>query len=81
MLASTAWPPAAPAEPARRRLVQVRRVPPGLLPPCDEDGGFLRPYARGGEVWQSAAQQARRRELEESVRRLNTWSSGGGGRS
>ncbi|RXS68657.1 hypothetical protein EST92_26495 [Streptomyces sp. TM32] len=84
MLAATAWPPVAPAAPAApvpRRLVRVRRVPPGLLPPGGADGDLVRPYVSAAEARQRAAtQDARRRELEESVRRLNTWSSGGGGR-
>ncbi|MEU9122959.1 hypothetical protein AB0C96_24365 [Streptomyces sp. NPDC048506] len=76
------------AEPGdRRRLVRVPRVPPGLLLLCGEDRRLVRPYVRASEAsgvpeaWQGPADQgARRRELEESVRRLNTWSSGGGGR-
>ncbi|WP_148590292.1 hypothetical protein [Streptomyces sp. WAC01526] len=77
MLAAAAWSPAAPA---RRRLVRVGQVPPGLLPLCGADSGLVRPYVAAAEARQCAAQDARRRELEEAVRRLNTWSSGGGGR-
>ncbi|WP_088798111.1 MULTISPECIES: hypothetical protein [unclassified Streptomyces] len=61
-------------------------MPPGLLPLCGEGSGLVRPYVdvrpyvTTAEARQRAAQAARRRELEESVRRLNTWSSGGGGR-
>ncbi|WP_030985405.1 hypothetical protein [Streptomyces sp. NRRL S-1813] len=77
MLAATAWPPKAPA---RRRLVRVHGVPPGLLPLCGEGSGLVRPYVAAAKARQRAAQDTRRRELEEAVRRLNTWSSGGGGR-
>ncbi|KOG42719.1 hypothetical protein [Streptomyces decoyicus] len=77
MLAATAWLPKAPA---RRRLVRVHGVPPGLLPLCGDGGGLVRPYVAAAEARQRAAQDTRRRELEEAVRRLNTWSSGGGGR-
>ncbi|WP_143658970.1 hypothetical protein [Streptomyces platensis] len=69
--------------PVRRRLVRVRRLPPELLPLCGEDGRLVRPYVRPAEAQRHPApadQAARRRELEEAVRRLNTWSSGGGGR-
>ncbi|MEW9519258.1 hypothetical protein [Streptomyces tubercidicus] len=67
----------------RRRLVRVRRVPPELLPLCGQDGRLVRPYMRvrpSEQARPAADQAARRRELEEAVRRLNTWSSGGGGR-
>ncbi|MEU9488708.1 hypothetical protein AB0D83_34570 [Streptomyces decoyicus] len=67
----------------RRRLVRVRRLPPELLPLCGEDGRLVRPnvLVRPSEqVRPPADQAARRRELGEAVRRLNTWSSGGGGR-
>ncbi|MGW7021897.1 hypothetical protein ACWGGS_21535 [Streptomyces decoyicus] len=67
----------------RRRLVRVRRLPPELLPLCGEDGRLVRPYVpvRPSEQARPPADQAaRRRELEEAVRTLNTWSSGGGGR-
>lgn len=77
VLAVAAWPP---ADTARRRLVRVRRVPPGLLPLCGTDSGLVRPHVPASQARLRAAQDARRRELEESVRRLNTWSSGGGGR-
>ncbi|MGW8396835.1 hypothetical protein ACWGLP_09125 [Streptomyces lydicus] len=78
-LSTTAWPPVAPV---RRRLVRAHRVPPGLLPLCAEDGPLVRPYMPAPEADRRCPvdQDARRRELEESVRRLNTWSSGGGGR-
>ncbi|MFI0218701.1 hypothetical protein [Streptomyces lydicus] len=78
-LSATAW---SPAPPARRRLVRAHRVPPGLLPLCGAGGHVVRPYANtaGGGRRPPVDQVARRRELEESVRRLNTWSSGGGGR-
>ncbi|MGW2391466.1 hypothetical protein ACWCYK_18465 [Streptomyces lydicamycinicus] len=75
-----------PEAPARRRLVRVRRLPPELLSLCGEDGLHLvRPYVRASgrpseEARHPGDQEARRRELEEAVRRLNTWSSGGGGR-
>ncbi|MCX5450976.1 hypothetical protein GTW98_19645 [Streptomyces sp. SID8375] len=73
-----AWLPEAPA---RRRLVRVRRLPPELLPLCDEDGRLVRPYVCPAEAARHPVDQdARRRELEEAVRRLNSWSSGGGGR-
>ncbi|GAB7033019.1 hypothetical protein JCM4914_44800 [Streptomyces platensis subsp. malvinus] len=70
------------AEPGgRRRLVRAARVPPGLLPLCGEGSQLVRPYAWGAEAGQGPADHdARRRELAESVRRLNAWSSGGGGR-
>ncbi|WP_432003600.1 hypothetical protein [Streptomyces sioyaensis] len=46
-----------------------------------DDSDLVRPYVPAAEARQrAAAQDTRRRELEESVRRLNTWSSGGGGR-
>ncbi|MFC9242222.1 hypothetical protein ACFTZK_38070 [Streptomyces decoyicus] len=68
----------------RRRLVRVRRLPPELLPLCGEDGRLVRLYVLVRPSEQArpppADQAARRRELEEAVRRLNTWSSGGGGR-
>ncbi|MDT0459917.1 hypothetical protein RM550_30050 [Streptomyces sp. DSM 41527] len=66
--------------------MRVRRVPPALLPLCGQDGHYLvgpyvRPDLHPSERARSPADQAaRRRELEEAVRRLNTWSSGGGGR-
>ncbi|MFE7829405.1 hypothetical protein [Streptomyces nigrescens] len=71
-----AWLPEAPA---RRRLVFLRRLPPELLPLCDEDGRLVRPYLPAS-TRHPVDQDARRRELEEAVRRLNSWSSGGGGR-
>ncbi|MFI1500712.1 hypothetical protein [Streptomyces platensis] len=70
----------------RRRLVCVRRLPPELLPLCgQENHQLVRPYVRATarpseQARPSADQATRRRELEEAVRRLNTWSSGGGGR-
>ncbi|MGX1760514.1 hypothetical protein ACWIG5_26965 [Streptomyces lydicus] len=82
-LSPTAW---LSEHPARRRLVRVRRVPPELLPLCGRDGHYLvGPHVRPGlhpSEWARPPmdQEARRRELEEAVRRLNTWSSGGGGR-
>ncbi|MEU5238659.1 hypothetical protein ACH4UR_27170 [Streptomyces lydicus] len=77
VLSATAWPP---APPVRRRLVRAHRVPPGLLPLRGADVRPARPYAGAPEGGRPVDQYARRRELEESVRRLNTWSSGGGGR-
>ncbi|WP_158795155.1 hypothetical protein [Streptomyces sp. NRRL S-337] len=66
---------------APRRLVHVRRVPPGLLLLCGEDSRLVRPYVGTQEPWQSpSAQDVRRRELAERVRMLNAWSSGGCGR-
>ncbi|RXS65750.1 hypothetical protein EST54_17645 [Streptomyces sioyaensis] len=46
----------------------------------EDRGPARRPYVAAPQARQRAAQEARRRELEEAVRRLNTWSSGGGGR-
>ncbi|WP_310728961.1 hypothetical protein [Streptomyces sp. N2A] len=64
-----------------RRLVHVRRVPPGLLLLCGEDSRLVRPYVGTQERWQSPpAHDVRRRELAERVRMLNAWSSGGCGR-
>ncbi|MFE1171607.1 hypothetical protein [Streptomyces sp. NPDC058773] len=62
--------------------MRVRRLPPELLPLCRQDGlRLVRPYVRPPEEPRHPGDQAaRRRELEEAVRRLNTWSSGGGGR-
>ncbi|MFD9814569.1 hypothetical protein [Streptomyces sp. NPDC059080] len=77
-LAATARPPTVPR---RRRLVYALRVPPDLLPPGDEGNRLVRPYVLAAQERQSLAKQrARRRELEEAVRALNAWSSGGGGR-
>ncbi|GAU68831.1 UmuC protein [Streptomyces sp. NBRC 110611] len=87
VLSATAW---REEGPPRRRLVYVQRVPTGLLLSRGEDSRLVRPYVAAMDVmnamdamdvWQSPADQdARRRELEERVRRLNGWSSGGGGR-
>ncbi|MFF9481298.1 hypothetical protein [Streptomyces sp. NPDC014733] len=59
-------------------------MPPGLLPLLvlgDEGTGLVRPYVLAAQERQRLAKQrARRRELEEAVRALNAWSSGGGGR-
>ncbi|BDM66725.1 hypothetical protein HEK616_02120 [Streptomyces nigrescens] len=66
---------------APRRLVHVRRVPPGLLLLCGEDSRLVRPYVRAPKACQSPpAHDVRRRELAERVRMLNAWSSGGCGR-
>ncbi|MGW1837948.1 hypothetical protein [Streptomyces sp. NPDC002067] len=70
-----------PVAPVRRRLVRVPRVPPGLLPPGGEGGHLVRPYVLAAQERRRVTDQgARRRELEEAVRALNAWSSGGGGR-
>lgn len=77
-LAATARPPAVTP---RRRLVCVPRVPPGLLPLGGEGNRLVRPYVHASQERQRPVDQgARRRELEEAVRTLNAWSSGGGGR-
>ncbi|MFF4607592.1 hypothetical protein ACFY12_33255 [Streptomyces sp. NPDC001339] len=81
VLSATAW---CEEGPPRRRLVYVQRVPTGLLLSRGEDSRLVRPYVDVPEAWQkwqnTADEDARRRELEERLRRLNGWSSGGGGR-
>ncbi|MFI9051783.1 hypothetical protein [Streptomyces sp. NPDC053427] len=75
----TSWPVEVP--PGRRRLVHVRRVPPALLVLCSADSRPVRPYVLTGDEWRELrARHAKREELAENVRRLNRWSSGGGGR-
>ncbi|MEU9116077.1 hypothetical protein AB0D04_31000 [Streptomyces sp. NPDC048483] len=65
----------------QRRLVRVRRVPPVLLVLCSADSRAVRPYVLSPDEWDALrARHARRAELTENVRRLNRWSSGGGGR-
>ncbi|MFJ9415382.1 MULTISPECIES: hypothetical protein [unclassified Streptomyces] len=67
--------------PGRRRLVCVRRVPPALLVMCSADSRLVRPYVLSDDEWRELrARHVRREELTENVRRLNRWSSGGGGR-
>ncbi|WP_157879846.1 hypothetical protein [Streptomyces natalensis] len=61
--------------PPRRRLVHLRRVPSALRLMCGADARTVRPYVLTGGEW-----DARRQELAEHVRRLNRWSSSGGGR-
>ncbi|MEU3712420.1 hypothetical protein [Streptomyces catenulae] len=57
-------------------------MPPGLFLPGGEGDSLVRPYVLAAQERQRLAKQrARRRELEEAVRALNAWSSGGGGRT
>ncbi|MFG2139100.1 hypothetical protein [Streptomyces sp. NPDC048650] len=75
----TTWPAEEPM--MRRRLVCVRRVPPALLLMCSADSRPVRPYVLSTEEWHERPEHtARREEMAEAVRRLNKWSSGGGGR-
>ncbi|MFF4950327.1 hypothetical protein ACWC2K_03870 [Streptomyces chattanoogensis] len=74
------WCVAAPS-PRRRRLVCVRRVPSALHLMCSAETRIVRPYVLTAEEWaERQAIYARRAELSANVRRLNKWSSGGGGR-
>ncbi|KPC66116.1 hypothetical protein ADL29_06180 [Streptomyces chattanoogensis] len=74
------WRVAAPS-PQRRHLVCVRRVPSALHLMCSADARAVRPYVLTPEEWaERRAVHARRAALAADVRRLNRWSSSGGGR-
>lgn len=76
---ATTWRPEAPTR--RRRLVCIRRVPSALHLMCSAETRIVRPYVLTAEEWaERQAIYARRAELSANVRRLNRWSSGGGGR-